>query len=345
MKMQSITFKPWIRTFTILSLAIVLNACSAKKEGQQAVYATPEEAVSAFVEALQKDDSSALKDILGPGTDDLLSSGDPIADKDSRADFVAMYQEKHAITADGENKMLLVVGNNEWPMPIPLMKKDGKWYFDGAAGAEELINRRIGGNELGAIAVSRGFVGAQMEYAAEGRDGDEAGIYAMKLISDEGLHNGLYWPTAEGETPSPVGEFIANSAAEGYLFGKEPKPYHGYFYRLLYSQSENAAGGAREYFKDGVLTEGFALIAWPAEYGVSGVQTFIVNQDGNVFQKDLGDTTTAEAETIKSFNPDATWTLVEKTAEEIAAEAADKAAETTPETATAAAVTDTKTEN
>lgn len=319
MKMQSITLKPWIRTFTILGLALALNACTGKKdEGQQAVYATPDEAVAAFVAALQKDDTSALKNILGPGTDALLSSGDPVADKDARTDFVASYQEKHAMTADGDNKMVLVVGNNDWPMPIPLIKKDGKWSFDGAAGAEELINRRIGGNELGAIAVSRGFVDAQKEYASEGRDGDAAGIYAMKLLSDEGMHNGLYWPTAEGETPSPVGEFIANSAAEGYQFGKEPKPYHGYFYRLLYAQGENAAGGARDYFKDGLLTEGFALIAWPAEYGVSGVQTFIVNQDGTVFQKDLGETTPSEIETIKSFNPDNTWTAVVETPEQAA---------------------------
>lgn len=319
MKMHSMTLTSWIRTSAIVALILVLNACSGKKdEGQQTAYATPEEAVSAFVAALQKDDTTALKTILGPGTDELLSSGDPIADKDARADFVASYQEKHAINADGDNKMVLVVGNSDWPMPIPLVKNDGKWTFDGKAGAEELVNRRIGSNELGAIAVSRGFVGAQMEYASEGRDGDAAGIYALKLISDEGLHNGLYWPTAEGETPSPVGEFVANSAAEGYLFGATPIPYHGYYYRMLYSQGENATGGARDYFKDGVLTQGFALIAWPAEYGVSGVQTFIVNQDGVVFQKDLGETTAAESDTITSFNPDSTWTAVVETPEEAA---------------------------
>lgn len=322
MKMQSMTLTPWIRAFAIAGLALVLNACSGKKEdGQQTAYATPEEAVSAFVVAIQNDDTAALKNILGPGTDDLISSGDPIADKDSRADFVAMYQEKHAISADGDNKKVLVIGNNDWPMPIPLMKKDGKWSFDGKAGAEELINRRIGGNELGAIAVSRGFVDAQMEYAAQGHDGDAAGIYALKLMSDEGMQNGLYWPTAEGEQSSPVGEFVANSAAEGYKFGGKPAPYHGYYYRQLFAQGANAAGGAREYFKDGVLTEGFAMIAWPAEYGVSGIQTFIVNQDGTVFQKDLGDTTASEIETIKSFNPDNTWTAVVETADEAAVDA------------------------
>jgi hypothetical protein len=319
MKNQPITFTPWIRAFAMLTLALALSACSGKKEdAKQAAYATPEEAVTAFVAALQKDDTAELKKILGPGTDVLLSSGDAVADKEARSDFVASYTEKHTINADGDNKMVLVVGNNEWPMPIPLMKKDGKWSFDGKAGAEEIVNRRIGGNELGAIAVSRGFVDAQMEYASQGHDGDSAGIYAMKLMSDEGLQNGLYWPTAEGEQPSPVGEFVANSAAEGYKFGGKPAPYHGYYYRLLYAQGANAAGGAREYFKDGVLTEGFAMIAWPAEYGASGVQTFIVNQDGKVFQKDLGETTASEIETIKSFDPDNAWTAVLETAEEAA---------------------------
>lgn len=323
MKMQSMTLKPWIRAFALVGLAFALNACSGKKEdAQQAAFATPEQAVSAFVAAVQKDDATELKNILGPGTDELLSSGDPVADKAARAEFAASYQEKHAINADGENKMVLVVGNSDWPMPIPLVKKEGKWYFDGAAGAEELVNRRIGGNELGAIAVSRGFVKAQKEYASEGRDGDAAGIYAMKLISDEGMHNGLYWPTADDETPSPVGEFIAKSAAEGYHFGAKPIPYHGYFYRLLYAQGENAAGGARDYFKDGVMTQGFALMAWPAEYGVSGIQTFIVNQDGTVYQKDLGETTASEIETIKSFNPDSIWTAVAETADEAVVDSA-----------------------
>ena len=198
-------------------------------------------------------------------------------------------------------------------MPIPLVKKQGKWSFDGAAGAQELVYRRIGGNELGAISVANGFVAAQMEYASVGRDGDPAGIYAMKLVSDEGLHNGLSWKTNEGEEPSPAGQFVANAASEGYkITSGSPSPYHGYYYRMLYSQGENAQGGARDYFKDGVLTEGFALIAWPAEYDVSGVQTFIVNQDGTVFQKDLGQTTASEVETINSFNPDSTWTAVEE---------------------------------
>jgi len=174
---------------------------------------------------------------------------------------------------------------------------------------DELIYRRIGANELGAIAVSRGFVEAQNEYASEGRDGDPAGIYAMKLLSDEGRQNGLYWPTAAGVPPSPAGEFVANAAAEGYR--RNPVAYHGYRYRMLYRQGGNAAGGARDYFKDGLLTQGFALVAWPAEYGVSGIMTFVVNQDGDVFQRDLGADTEARVAGMSAFDPDRGWKKVE----------------------------------
>jgi hypothetical protein len=171
------------------------------------------------------------------------------------------------------------------------------------------VYRRIGGNELGAIAVSRGFVDAQLEYAAEGRDGDPAGIYALKLVSDDGARNGLYWPTGADEPPSPAGPFVAAAAGEGYRRGAR-QPYHGYYYRMLYKQGKNAKGGHREYFRGGLLTEGFALVAWPAEYQVSGVMTFIVNQDGTVFQKDLGDSTEDIVAAMASFNPDGSWTAV-----------------------------------
>jgi len=214
-----------------------------------------------------------------------------------------------------------VVGEQDWPLPIPIVKRDGKWVFDGEAGVDELIYRRVGANELGAIAVCRGFVAAQLEYASEGRDGDPAGIYALKLVSDEGLHNGLYWPTAEGEPASPAGPFVAAAAAEGYRRGVdgERQPYHGYYYRLLYAQGTNANGGARDYFKGGLLTEGFALIAWPADYGSSGVMTFIVNHDGVVFQKDLGEDTATAVESIQTFDPDSSWTAIAPPAEEPAA--------------------------
>jgi hypothetical protein len=174
-----------------------------------------------------------------------------------------------------------------------------------------MIYRRVGANELGAISVCRGFVDSQVEYAAEGRDGDPAGIYALKLVSDEGLHNGLYWPVEEGEPASPAGPFVASAAAEGYRRAEgERRPYHGYYYRMLYAQGTNANGGARDYFRDGLLTEGFALVAWPADYGSSGVMTFIVNQDGVVFQKDLGDDTATTVESIQAFDPDSSWIAV-----------------------------------
>lgn len=292
---------------SLLALALLAAGCAGKKE-EAAGFATPEAAVAALVAALEKEDTAAMAGLLGPGTEDLLSSGDPVADQAERADFLAAYKAKNSLAADGD-RMMLTVGDNEWPMPIPLVQRDGKWVWDGEAGADEVVYRRVGENELGAIDVMYGFVNAQNAYAAEGRDGDPAGIYALELISDEGMHNGLYWPTAEGESPSPAGPFVAAAASEGYAAAGRT-PYHGYYYRMLYAQGANANGGAREYFKDGVLTEGFAGIAWPADYGASGVMTFIVNRDGVVFQQDLGEDTATVAETIQKFDPDATWTAI-----------------------------------
>ena len=293
----------------LVAFVLLGAGCAGKKQEEAAGYATPEAAVAALVSALEKDDTAALSKLLGPGTEDLLSSGDAVADKTERADFLANFKAKNVLAADGENRVL-TVGDNEWPFPIPLVQRDGKWVWDGAAGADEIIYRRVGENELGAIDVMYGYVNAQTAYAAEGRDGDPAGIFALKLLSDEGMHNGLYWPTAEGETPSPAGPFVAGAAEEGYAAGSGGTPYHGYYYRMLYAQGPNANGGAREYFKNGVLTEGFAGIAWPADYGASGVMTFIVNQDGVVFQKDLGEDTAKAVETIQKFDPDSSWTAI-----------------------------------
>lgn len=300
-----------MRLVLVFATAVVLAAGCAKKEAATtaAGFNTPEEAAAAFVAAVQKGDDAEIVRLLGPGTENLLSSGDPVADQADRDWFVAAYGAKHSLDADGDDKRVLSIGEDDWPMPIPIVKKDGKWFLDGAAGADEIVYRRVGRNELGAIDVCRGFVSAQVEYASIGRDGDPAGIYALKLMSDEGLHNGLYWPVAEGEPESPAGPFVASAAAEGYrkAEGAARTPYHGYYFRMLYKQGANANGGAKEYFKDGLLTEGFALIAWPADYGASGVQTFIVNQDGVVFQKDLGEDTATAVEAIKAFDPDASW--------------------------------------
>jgi hypothetical protein len=292
----------------LVAFALLAAGCGGKKD-EVAGFATPEDAAKALVAAFQADDLTAAAKLLGPGSEDLLSSGDAVADKDDRTDFLVAYAAKNSIALEGD-KATLVIGPNDWPLPIPIVKKDGKWVFDGEAGVDELIYRRVGENELGAIDVMYGYVNAQIAYASEGRDGDPAGIYALKLISDEGMQNGLYWPTAEGESPSPAGPFVAGAAEEGYAAGEGRTPYHGYYYRLLYAQGANANGGAREYFKDGVLTEGFAGIAWPADYGASGVMTFIVNQEGVVFQKDLGEDTATVVETMKAFDPDSSWTAI-----------------------------------
>jgi hypothetical protein len=292
----------------VIAGAIQLGACARVEKHKS--FKTPDDAVSALVAALQKDDMQALETLLGPGSEDLLSSGDPVQDNTDRDRFLAAYAQKHSLQDNGDGSKTLLIGDDDWPFAIPLTEKKGRWRLNGAAGADELIYRRVGANELGAIAVCRGFVEAQDEYASQGHDDDPPGVYALKLVSDEGMHNGLYWPTTDDEPPSPAGPFVAAAADEGYLFGEDRRPYHGYYYRMLYSQGSHAQGGARDYFADGVLTQGFALIAWPAEYGVSGVQTFIVNQDGSVYQKDLGEDTATAAAAIQSFDPDDSWTLV-----------------------------------
>jgi hypothetical protein len=291
-----------------LALTGALAGCGRDSTGQPS-FPSAEDAVAALVDAARKDDVSALRKLFGPGAEGIVDSGDAVADADARRDFIARYDARHALVADGDDRQLLTVGEDGWPLPVPIVRKSGRWWLDGAAGADEVVFRRIGRNELGAIAVCHGFVDAQYEYAAGDHDGEGAGVYAQKLLSDPGTRNGLYWPTADGEAPSPVGEFVAEAAAEGYRAGNSA-PYHGYRYRPLFRQGANASGGAVEYFENGVLTRGFALVAWPAEYGISGVMTFIVNQDGVVFQKDLGPNTATVAAQMDAFDPDSTWTAI-----------------------------------
>jgi hypothetical protein len=295
----------------LASLALLAGCAKQKEPAAEGVFETPEAAAAAFVEKLDANDVAGLAAMLGPDSDELLDSGDAVQDAASRAEFVAAYKEKHEIADDGTDRKILVVGKQDWPLPIPLVRTAGGWHFDGEAGIDELIYRRVGANELGAIAVCRGFVDAQIDYASAGHDGDPAGIYALKLVSDQGLHNGLYWPVEGDEPPSPAGPFFAAASEEGYRRVEgERRPYHGYYYRMLYAQGPNANGGERDYFKNGVLTEGFALVAWPADYGSSGVMTFMVNQDGIVFQKDLGEDTATAVESIEAFDPDRSWIAI-----------------------------------
>jgi len=298
---------------SIAAVTFVLGACSPKapsnEQSNHTSFATPQEAATALTAALEKDDTAALTLLFGPGAEALLDSGDPVADKAGRAAFLASFRARNSLVEDGEGRLLVQYGEDDSIAPVPLVQRDGRWYFDGAAGVEEMVYRRVGRNELGAIAVMNGFVEAQLDYAAVPHDGNPAGVYAERLMSDEGRQNGLYYPTAEGEPASPVGEFVAAAAAEGYRAG-EAQAYHGYRYRPLFGQGTSANGGAMSYYEDGLLVNGFALLAWPAEYGVSGVMTFIVNRDGVVFQKDLGDDTATLVGSIEVFDPDSSWVAI-----------------------------------
>lgn len=293
---------------SLFSIAVASGVVGCAKQVEHAGFASPDEAVAAMIEASRKSDAARLRALFGPGSEPIVSSGDAVADRTARTDFIAMYDAKHALVPEGDGKVVLQVGTEDWPLPVPIVKRDGEWYFDGAEGADEIVYRRIGRNELGAIAVCRGYVDAQHEYAAVDHDGEGAGIFAHKLVSDAGTQNGLYWESVEGEPESPVGPFIAAASAEGYRAGGGA--YHGYRYRPLFSQTDNANGGALDYFDKGVLRNGFALVAWPAEYGVSGVMTFIVNHDGVVFQKDLGEDTETAVAAINAYDPDSTWVAV-----------------------------------
>ncbi len=271
---------------------------------------TPMHAVRALVAAAQSNDPGRLQAIFGPGSDELVESGDPIADKRDRANFVKAYHAKHVLLDDGADRRLLAVGVRGFQLPTPLVRRDGRWEFDGAAGAEELVDLRIGRNELDAIAVCKGIVDAENDYATRGSETLAVKTYAAKLMSDPGRHNGLYWDAQPGEPTSPAGPFLAQAAEEGHQ--GTGSPYHGYYYHLLTAQGPSAPGGAKSYLADGALTGGFAAVAWPAEYRASGVMTFIVGQDGVVYQKDLGDDTEKLAQSLAVYDPDSSWTPAEK---------------------------------
>lgn len=293
-------------------LAVLMLTCACAKREQPAdderYFSTPEQAVAALVTALERNDVNEAEQLLGRGMQGLLSSGDDIADDAARERFLSLYHQSNQLVAGGPNDLVLQVGQDAWPLPVPLVRRQGQWTFDGPAGAEELVLRRIGRNELRAIQVMRGYVEAQQEYAAAGRDGAAAGIYAQRVRSTPGKHDGLYWPTAMGEPPSPFGPLIAAATQEGYSgTNASRKPYHGYRYRMLFAQGPSAPGGPRAYIADDELREGFALLAYPEKYGVSGIMTFMVNQDGIVWQSDLGAGTAERAASIRAFDPDRGW--------------------------------------
>jgi len=290
-------------------LSVVATGRSFGATAQQKTFASAADAVKAAITAAKSNDDKELLAIFGAQAKDLISSGDPVADKQRRAQFIKAFDEKNRLAVEGENT-IVVIGKNEWPFPIPLVKKGESWVFDTAKGREEVLNRRIGDNELSAIQVSLAYFDAQREYAKKDRDGDGLVEYAQKIRSDPGKKNGLYWDAKAGEELSPLGPLAVRAVKEGYGQGKpsdKPAPFYGYYYRILTAQGKDAPGGAYSYVVKGNMIGGFALVAYPAEYGNSGVMTFIVNHEGKVFQKDLGKNTAATAGAMKEYNPDSTW--------------------------------------
>lgn len=299
-----------MKTIGQLLLCTVLLGVSTAALAQEQ-FGSAEDAVAVLVGAVRAGDTKAILAVLGPDGQAIVSSGDPVADDNTRERFIVAYDAKHSIELEGNGTQTLIIGDDNWPFPIPLVNKAGKWQFDTKQGLDEILSRRIGRNELAAMQVARAYVQAQNEYAALDPASLGRGVYAQRIVSRPGKKDGLYWPTSEGEPLSPLGDLAAQASAEGYKRGEKPIPFHGYYYRILTRQGAAAPGGAYDYLVKGKLKGGFALIAIPAEYGNSGIMTFMVNQDGTVFQKDLGPKTTKLAAKIEAFLPDQGWTKVD----------------------------------
>ncbi len=294
----------------LAAAAVLLAAClpgrsTAQQQGQK-TFSSPQEASTSLVAAAQSNDEKAILEILGPDGKQIISSGDQTEDAQDRADFLRRYRQMHRLVKEPDG-FTLYVGAENWPLPMPVVERDHSWFFDTAAGKREILYRRIGRNEISAIRVCQELVAAQEEYYSAQHE------FAKKILSDEGQHNGLYWQAAEGEAQSPIGPLVASAVAEGYAKPPEgaPTPYRGYYYRVLTRQAKNAPGGPKNYIVGGKMTGGFAFVAYPAEYRSSGVMTFIVNEDGVVYQKDLGWKTDVLAKAMKEYNPGSGWQKAE----------------------------------
>jgi hypothetical protein len=296
--------------FLLVAFSLVMTARALGQAQSQTVgegFATPKEAANALIQAAANYDVPALLKILGQDGEDLVESADTVADKNRAEKFVALAKEKTEVTTDPKNKShaTLTVGNNDWPLPIPIVMKNGKWYFDAKAGHDEILRRRIGTNELDSITVCRGYVEAQEEYALTIHDDSGVNQYAQKIVSTPGKHDGLAWQNPDGTWGGPVGEGVAKAISQGYT--SQTEPFHGYYFKVLKGQGPSARLGQLDYVIDGAKIGGFALVAWPAEYLVTGVQTFIVSYDGVVYQKDLGPDTAKIASAMERYDPDKTW--------------------------------------
>jgi hypothetical protein len=307
------TSKTLLRAFFLFCLGCAFaaslpsGAATAPAQGAQKKFDTPEQASEALIVAAEKFDVAALKEILGPDGVDLVVTEDPVQDKNTSMAFAAQAREKHRIVRDPAKPKvaILVTGNEDWPMPIPIVEDGGKWRFDSKAGAKEVLYRRIGRNELDAIEVCRGYVEAQLEYASEKHDGSPVNQYAQRVISTPGKHDGLAWQGADGSWQGPVGEGIARVIAEGY--SDKYQPYHGYYFKILKGQGPAAPMGEMDFVVKGMMIGGFAFVAAPTDYAVTGVKTFIVSHDGVVYEKDLGPKTLEAFKSMTRYNPDKTW--------------------------------------
>lgn len=294
-------------TICVLTLSVMAHIALAAL-AEETYFSQPDDGITALVEAVKSNDEPTLGAILGPDGTKLIRSGDEVADAQSREAFMKAYNEAHKLVLEGDSDAVLVIGKDEWPMPIPLMKSQEGWRFDTTRGEEEILARRIGGNELAAIQVCLAIVDAERDYVAQDRDADGLPEYATKFVSTPGKHDGLFGETQAGEPPSPLGPLLAAATSEGYPSDSAPlAPYHGYFYRILTKQGQDSQGGAHDYLVNGKMIAGVAVIAYPAAYGASGIMSFIVNQDAVVYEKDLGENTTAIASKMRAFNPDASW--------------------------------------
>jgi hypothetical protein len=292
-----------------LAAGLVVGATllPAAPKDDQRTFATPQEAVQATIDAAERNDTAALLQLFGPEGKDIVESGDPAQDKEIRAEFARSAHEKLQIDEDPfrPDRVAFTVGTQGWPFPVPVIREGGRWRLDSASGRIEIFARRIGRNELNVMEVCRGYAEAQIEYAAGARDGDRVLKYAQKVVSAPGKEDGLYW---DGKSDSLVPRAFAEAAvASPSTVGKSPEPYHGYYFRVLKSQGPDASGGAFDYVVNGKMIGGFALVAWPAEYGVSGIRIFMINHDGVVYEKDLGVGTAIEARQMTRFNPDKSW--------------------------------------
>lgn len=293
------------RAWSLIPAAAVMLLLLTPAKAQQ-TFKTPDEAAAALADAVKSGSDRNILKVLGSEGADIVSSGDDVSDKETLERFTTAWNARHSIRTEGDKKAVVILGNDDFPFPIPLVKNKDGWEFDTAAGRLEILYRRIGRNELDAIQASLAFVDAQNEYAEKDR-GQGAGVYAQRIVSTSGKKDGLYWPGGD----SPLGEFAAQASAEGYKVGEGRIPYHGYYFRILTQQGSNAPGGELNYVVKGKMIGGFALLAYPAEYGNSGVMTFLVNHNGVVYQKDLGDSTAALVKRIMQFNPDQTWKKID----------------------------------